>query len=333
MIAQLSSGIVMIVFNTIILKLEGNTGVAAYGVVANISLVIIAVYTGIAHGVQPLISTFYGVGNDRQTKTVLRYAVTTMLFVSAIVYLLIFIFAQPITSVFNSENNIGLQQIAVTELKLYFISTPFVGYNIILATFFTSIGKALPAHILSILRGLVLIIPMAFFLSAIWEISVIVGEQKFKLPNGRFKVILAVRESTPADHKIPKMRVIPLTDMEITPVHLFHCHRGHWQGSVNEIFKPGGHSVGIARIAEQQQVTGQHLFQNLPHIVIYHAASAVTLTGKAAFAELDVLVYHINGLYLLGGGFLHAVQKGAGDVHGIAFLFLRASVKNENFHV
>lgn len=163
LLAQLSSGIVMITFNAIILELAGNTGVAAYGVVANISLVIVAVYTGIAKGVQPLISTFYGVGNHRQTKIVLRYAVITMLSVSIIVYLLIFFFAQPITSVFNSENNIGLQQIAVAGLKLYFISTPFVGYNIILAIYFTSIEKALPAHILSISRGLILIIPMAFF--------------------------------------------------------------------------------------------------------------------------------------------------------------------------
>ena len=171
LLAQLSSGIVMITFNTIVLKVAGNTGFAAYGVVANISLVIVAVYTGIAQGVQPLISASYGVGNDRQTKIVLRYAMITMLSVSVIVYLLIFFFAQPITSIFNSENNIGLQQIAVTGLKLYFISTPFVGYNIILAIFFTSIEKALPAHILSILRGLILIIPMAFFLSALWEMT------------------------------------------------------------------------------------------------------------------------------------------------------------------
>ena len=171
LIAQLSSGIVMITFNAIILNLAGNTGVAAYGVVANISLVIVAVYTGIAQGVQPLISTFYGVGNDRQTKTVLQYAMLTMLSVSVIVYLALFAFAQPVTSVFNSEKNIELQRIAVTGLKLYFISNPFVGYNIILATFFTSVEKALPAHILSILRGLVLIIPMAFFLSALWEMT------------------------------------------------------------------------------------------------------------------------------------------------------------------
>lgn len=171
LLAQLSSGIVMITFNAIFLKLSGNTGVAAYGVVANISLVIIAVYTGIAQGVQPLISTFYGVGNDRQTRIVLRYAMRTMLSVSIIVYLILFFFAQPITSIFNGENNIELQRIAVTGLKLYFISTPFVGYNIILAMYFTSIERSLPAHILSLLRGLILMIPMAFLLSALWEMT------------------------------------------------------------------------------------------------------------------------------------------------------------------
>ena len=171
LVAQLSSGIVMITFNAMILKLAGNTGVAAYGVVANISLVIVAVYTGIAQGIQPLASTFYGVGNNRQAKKILNYALVTMLSVSIIVYLLIYVFAEPITTVFNSENNLKLQQISVTGLKLYFMSTPFVGYNIILATFFTSIEKALPAHILSVLRGLVLIIPMAFLLSALWKMT------------------------------------------------------------------------------------------------------------------------------------------------------------------
>lgn len=171
LIAQLSSGIVMITFNAIILKLAGNTGVAAYGVAANISLVIVAVYTGIAQGVQPLVSTFYGSGKNRQARMMLQYALAAMLTVSVIVYLLIFVFAEPITTVFNSENNVELQRISVTGLKLYFLSTPFVGYNIILATFFTSVERALPAHILSILRGLVLIIPMAFLLSALWEMS------------------------------------------------------------------------------------------------------------------------------------------------------------------
>lgn len=171
LIAQLSSGIVMILFNAIILNLEGNTGVAAYGVIANISLVIVAVYTGIAQGVQPLVSNFYGKGDKRQIQTVSKYATVTVLAVSCAVYLLIFLFAQQIAAVFNSEKNMDLQQIAVYGLKLYFLSSAFVGYNIILATLLTSIECALPAHILSLLRGLILIIPMTFFLSALWGMT------------------------------------------------------------------------------------------------------------------------------------------------------------------
>jgi len=168
LIMQVSSGIVMITFNAIILNLEGNTGVAAYGVIANISLVVSAVYTGIAQGTQPLISSFYGQGSNSKIQKVFKYSMITMLSISFILYFLIFIFAQPIASVFNSENSLKLQKIAEIGLKLYFTSSAFVGYNIILATFFSSIEKTLPAHILSILRGLVLILPMAFLLSTLW---------------------------------------------------------------------------------------------------------------------------------------------------------------------
>lgn len=169
LIAQVSSGIVMISFNTIILNLEGNTGVAAYGIIANISLVIVAIYTGISQGVQPLLSRSYGIGDRKQVKTMLRYAMITTLILSGVLYALIVIFSQQIVVVFNNEKNMGLQAIAVTGLKLYFISTPFVGYNIILATFFTSLEKGIPAHILSVLRGFVLIIPLAFGLSFLWD--------------------------------------------------------------------------------------------------------------------------------------------------------------------
>lgn len=171
LIAQISSGIVMITFNAIILKLEGNTGVAAYGVIANLSLVVVAIYTGIAQGVQPLMSNFYGKGDSKRIRTMLRYAMGTMLIVSCILYVFLFVFAQPVASVFNSENNQELQKMAVTGLKWYFTSVAFVGYNIILAIYFTSVEKALPAHILSVLRGLILIIPMAFALSAMWGMT------------------------------------------------------------------------------------------------------------------------------------------------------------------
>lgn len=167
LIAQVSSGVVMIIFNGIILKLEGNTGVAAYGVIANISLVVNGVYTGIAQGAQPLISGFYGKGDRRQSRQIFRYAVGTMAVLSCGFYLFLFVFAGHITGVFNRENDLALQMIAVPGLKLYFLCSWFLGYNTILATYFTSVEKAIPAHVLSMLRGFVLIIPMAIALSAL----------------------------------------------------------------------------------------------------------------------------------------------------------------------
>ena len=83
LIAQASSGVVMIVFNMLILNLEGNVGVAAYGVVANISLVVLGIYTGIAQGVQPLLSDFYGRNERTGIHKVLRYAMWTMLIFSS----------------------------------------------------------------------------------------------------------------------------------------------------------------------------------------------------------------------------------------------------------
>ncbi len=166
LITEVSSGIVMIVFNTIILGLQGNVGVAAYGVIANLSLVVVAIYTGISQGIQPLISRNYGKGNFTNIQSILRYALITMLIFSALIYSVVFFGTSQIVTIFNSENNALLQSIAIEGLRLYFIACPFVGFNIIISVYFTSTVYAIPAHIISILRGFVLIIPMAFLLSA-----------------------------------------------------------------------------------------------------------------------------------------------------------------------
>lgn len=164
-ITEMASGIVMIVFNTIILHLQGNIGVAAYGVVANLSLVVISIYTGIAQGTQPILSRIYGYGERESQKQILRYALKTMLVISCGIYLIFVFSANLIVSVFNSEQNIQLQRIAETGLKLYFTAIPFVGFNIVLSSYFTSIERALPAQIISLSRGFLVIIPMAFLLS------------------------------------------------------------------------------------------------------------------------------------------------------------------------
>lgn len=167
LVTEASSGVVMIVFNGIFLRLQGNTGVAAYGVIANLSLVVIAVYTGIAQGIQPLISRYTGAGDPAAVRRTLRYATAAMLLVSGLVYGGIFFGASPIAGIFNSGHDNLLQTIAVTGLRLYFLACPFAGFNVVYAVYFTSINRPRPAHVLSLLRGFVLILPLAFLLAAL----------------------------------------------------------------------------------------------------------------------------------------------------------------------
>lgn len=171
LITEVASGIVMIVFNMIILKLQGNIGVAAYGVVANLSLVIMSVYTGIAQGTQPILSRLYGYGEKKGIRKVFQYAVTSVMLISGCVYLFFLATAHPVVGIFNSEQNERLQQIAEAGLKLYFTAVPFAGFNIILSTYFTSTEQALPGQIVSLSRGFIVILPMAFLLSLFFQMT------------------------------------------------------------------------------------------------------------------------------------------------------------------
>ena len=170
LVTEVSSGVVMIVFNSIIMNLSGNVGVAAYGVIANLSLVIIAIYTGVAQGIQPLMSQSFGRKDYGAIRTFLRCAMITMAVFSIVIYLIVFFGASPLTAIFNSEGDAMLQAIAEDGLRLYFIACPFAGFNIIISIYFTSTERPLPAHVISLLRGFIVIIPMAFLLSVLGKI-------------------------------------------------------------------------------------------------------------------------------------------------------------------
>ena len=170
-VAEATSGIVMLVFNFIILGLEGNTGVAAFAIITVISLVVVAIYTGLSQGIQPIISANHGTGNGAGVKAILRYAMFSALLLSGVIYMAIFFGASQIALIFNSERSETLQRLAVTGLKLYFLACPFIGFNIVTVTYFTSTERPRPAQIISFLRGLFVLVPAAFLLSAILEMT------------------------------------------------------------------------------------------------------------------------------------------------------------------
>lgn len=171
LVTELTSGIVMLLFNFIILHLEGNVGMAAFSVITVISLVVVAIYTGLSQGIQPLFSINHGTGNRKNVKAVWKYAMLTMLLLSGTIYLTIFFRAPQLALIFNSERNDVLQEFAVMGLKLYFLACPFMGFNIITATYFTSTEHPRPAQIISLLRGFFVLVPAAFLLSSLLKMT------------------------------------------------------------------------------------------------------------------------------------------------------------------
>ena len=156
-----------VVFNMIILRIAGNVGVAAYGVVANTSLVAAAVFNGVSQGAQPLLSDYYGKGEQASLRKTVKLGVGTSLVLAALVIVVMYLFAEPVTAVFNKEKNAELAAYAVTGLKLYFIGFAFAGFNIVGTGILSAAESAKRAFIASVSRGFVAIILCAFVLSAL----------------------------------------------------------------------------------------------------------------------------------------------------------------------
>ena len=166
LVTEVASGVVMIVFNGLLLALAGNTAVAAYGVIANLSQVVLAVDTGIAQGCQPLFSRCFGQGQAGKMVFLRRAGLLTAVVFSMAVYAVFFFGTEPVVALFNSTADPQLQQIAEMGMKIYFLGMPFAGFSIVLAMFFTSTERPRPAQWLCLLRGMILIVPMALLLSS-----------------------------------------------------------------------------------------------------------------------------------------------------------------------
>ena len=165
LVGEISSGVITVLFNMLILDLAGNVGVAAYGVVANIALVAIAVCNGISQGMQPLISACYAQGKHMEVKQLLWMGMRTVLTFAIVLVGCMYIWTTPIANLFNRDHDVLLETYAIHGLKLYFIGFLFAGINIVGTGFLSAVESARMAFVASILRGFVAIILCAILLA------------------------------------------------------------------------------------------------------------------------------------------------------------------------
>ena len=160
-VTEISGGIAVIVFNFFIYRLSGNTGVAAYGVIANLAIVFTAIFTGLSSGVQPLLCKYHGKRNDEATGYLLRLSVRTAAVLAVLAYVLVFQNTSALVAVFNSQAQAQLTAIAEHGLRLYFLFLPFMGINSVFSVYYSSCERPLPSQIISLLRGILLVVPLA----------------------------------------------------------------------------------------------------------------------------------------------------------------------------
>ena len=101
LIGELATGIVMLLFNFTLLKYSGNIGVAAYGIIANIAFVIVSMFTGVAQGIQPIISKNLSFKEYRNVNLAYHYGLWTVIIFAVIVYLSSYFAAAQIVALFN----------------------------------------------------------------------------------------------------------------------------------------------------------------------------------------------------------------------------------------
>ncbi|MCD1147282.1 MATE family efflux transporter [Peptoniphilus sp. KCTC 25270] len=170
-IIEISSGFTLMVFNFVILDLLGNAGVAAYGIVANIALVAISIFNGVGQGIQPLVSYEYGRRNDLQLKGILKLGYISSIGIALFLYLISIGFVEPIVSWFNSESNEVVEKLATQGIFIYFLGFFFAGINSVSAMYLSSSERPRPAFLISLGRGIVIIVPMVLFLSRWFQIE------------------------------------------------------------------------------------------------------------------------------------------------------------------
>lgn len=166
-VGEMASGVTTLAFNYLMLSLAGNTGVAAYGVVANLAIVAVAMFNGVAQGSQPLISDYYGRNDQAVIRRVIRMGLCLSFVLAASIVLVVWRFAAPITAIFNKAGDPVLAMYAKEGLRLYTIGFFFAGWNILGTSVLSSMEQAKAAFAASMLRGFVLILVCAFTLAAL----------------------------------------------------------------------------------------------------------------------------------------------------------------------
>ena len=172
-VSNISGSVVGMVFNSQLMRLAGENGVSAYGVMMYVCFIYVAIFIGYAIGTAPVIGFNYGAQNHRELKNIFKKSMILMGIFGVLMTLLAIVLAPWISRLFVGYDE-ELCEMTTKAFYLFSLSFVFTGFGIFGSSLFTALGNGAISAALSFLRtlvfqvGSVMILPIFFDIDGVW---------------------------------------------------------------------------------------------------------------------------------------------------------------------
>lgn len=180
MVSNLSASIINILYNFQLMKIAGENGVAAYGIIMYVNFIFTAIFMGYSIGSSTIAGYHYGAGNKSELKNLFQKSIVIMGGAGVILTVAAEILTLPLVKIFASYDA-ELFTMICHGFRLYSLSFLFMGMNIWASAYFTALNNGLVSAVISFLRTLVfqiavvLTLPLILGIDGIW-LAIVVAE-------------------------------------------------------------------------------------------------------------------------------------------------------------
>lgn len=155
---QVAGSLLAVVLNNSLVFYGGDIAVAVYGVINRLLMVFIMPMFGVNQGFLPIVGYNYGARKMRRARESVKLASTVTTLIALFSAIIMFLFARQLISIFTDETE--LIEPAIFALRIVILAIPTIGVQVIASGMFQALGKAVPALFLSLLRQIIILIPL-----------------------------------------------------------------------------------------------------------------------------------------------------------------------------
>lgn len=173
MATNISTSIVVMLYNYQLLRHIGEDGVAAYGVIGYVLFIFIAVFLGYSTGSAPIVSYNYGAQRHEELRGVVWRSFRIIVALSMGLTITAELLAPALSHLFVGYDK-ELYALTLRALRIYSLSFLLCGVNIYTSSLFTALNNGVVSAIVSFSRtlvfesGAVLLIPLVLGIDGIW---------------------------------------------------------------------------------------------------------------------------------------------------------------------